>query len=73
MAAASVASIRRDRTSDGKTRVYVVEDHDEALSCIHDTLRARVLPWEFTVVHFDAHPDLTAVGMCRIVRLFGVG
>ena len=42
--------------------VYVVDEHDEALACIHNALRSRILPWEFRLVHLDAHPDLTVVG-----------
>ena len=41
-------------------RVYVVDDHDEALEAIHEAIRERVAPMHnLAMVHFDAHPDLS--------------
>ena len=40
--------------------VFVVEEHCEALLCLHRCMRRGVLPLEGSVcVHFDAHPDLS--------------
>lgn len=41
--------------------VYVCEYHDEALRCLHHAIRRRRLPFDgLTLVHLDAHPDLSA-------------
>jgi len=41
-------------------RVYVVDDHDEALEAIHEAIREREAPMQnLAMVHFDAHPDLS--------------
>lgn len=40
-------------------RVFVVDDHCDALSKIHDALRRGALPFsKLSALHFDAHPDL---------------
>ncbi|ETW05435.1 hypothetical protein H310_03200 [Aphanomyces invadans] len=42
-----------------RMRVVVVDDHHHALEPIHQAIRRRVLPFaNWTLVHFDAHPDL---------------
>lgn len=41
--------------------VYICEYHDEALRCLHHAIRRRRLPFDgLTLVHLDAHPDLSA-------------
>ncbi|RHY80337.1 hypothetical protein DYB26_012570, partial [Aphanomyces astaci] len=40
-------------------RVIVVDDHHHVLEPIHQAIRKRTLPFSnWTLVHFDAHPDL---------------
>lgn len=40
--------------------VFVVEEHCEALLCIHRAMRRGILPLkDICIVHFDAHPDLS--------------
>jgi len=41
--------------------VYICEYHHEALRCLHHAIRRRRLAFEgVTMVHLDAHPDLSA-------------
>ncbi|CAE8602764.1 unnamed protein product [Polarella glacialis] len=41
--------------------VFVCEYHDEALRCLHVAIRRRKLPFDgLTMVHLDAHPDMSA-------------
>merc|ERR1719341_306201 len=41
--------------------VYVCEYHDEALRCLHHAIRLRHCPFSnLSMVHLDAHPDLSA-------------
>ena len=43
-----------------KVPLFLVEEHCEAMLCIHRAMRRGILPLEgISVVHFDAHPDLS--------------
>jgi hypothetical protein len=40
--------------------IVVVDDHDEALEAIHQSIRSKKLSFDdILLVHFDAHPDLS--------------
>jgi len=55
-----VAPLKRLRGSSCETPVYVCEYHSEALRCLHHAIRHKRLPFEgVTMVHLDAHPDLS--------------
>ncbi|GAB0086875.1 UPF0489 protein C5orf22 [Sergentomyia squamirostris] len=46
-----------------KIPIFIVEDHNDVLQFIYRCLGSRHLPFEGnTLVHFDAHPDLTVPG-----------
>eukprot|EP00434_Breviolum_minutum_P005213 symbB.v1.2.004594.t1/scaffold261.1/size248783/22 len=41
--------------------VFICEYHNEALRCLHFSIRRHKVPFEgLTMVHLDAHPDLSA-------------
>jgi len=53
--------MKRLRGSSRNLPVYICEYHDEALRCLHHAIRRRRLPFsELTMVHLDAHPDMSA-------------
>lgn len=41
--------------------VVVVNEHHDVLQWVHLAVRRRLLPPQFKMVHFDAHPDLGAL------------
>uniref|UniRef100_A0A7S1W2N2 Uncharacterized protein n=1 Tax=Alexandrium catenella TaxID=2925 RepID=A0A7S1W2N2_ALECA len=58
--ASSIVAPKRARGPRGLP-VYICEYHDEALRCIHHAIRKRHMPFDgLTMVHLDAHPDLSA-------------
>jgi len=54
-------AMKRLRGNSRDLPVYICEYHDEALRCIHHGIRRRRLPFsDLTMVHLDAHPDMSA-------------
>ena len=53
------AVVGRKRGRQPSLRVFVVDDHCDALSKIHGAIRRGALPFAgLSFLHFDAHPDL---------------
>lgn len=53
------AVVGRKRRRRPPLRVFVVDDHCDALSKIHAGIRRGALPFSgLSALHFDAHPDL---------------
>lgn len=53
--------LKRARGGHGNVAVYICEYHDEALRCLHHGIRRKRIPFtDLTMVHLDAHPDLSA-------------
>lgn len=51
---------KRLRVTPKHISVYICEYHDEALRCLHHAIRRKRVPFEnLTMVHLDAHPDLS--------------
>eukprot|EP00939_MAST-03C_sp_MAST-3C-sp1_P001032 g1032.t1 len=52
-------SRKKRRHADRTLRVFVCDEHSDALEEIHRSIRRKELPYTaFAMMHFDAHPDL---------------
>ena len=51
--------------------IFIVEDHNEALSAIYKAIRRRLLPMSnISMLHFDSHPDLSVPKYIRPELIF---
>jgi len=50
---------KRPRLSTSLIPLIIVEDHHLLLPHFHRLLRSKNLPWSFSLIHFDSHPDLS--------------
>jgi len=58
-------SKKRRRQVSKTIPVSVVDEHCDTLESIHHAIRSKYLPFEFRLVHFDAHPDMCVTSkMC---------